>query len=148
MAENKEDLRLNYAWRYFELHANQRISLIRYYIALYSLYISACGYIFVSPSLMSITGTKIIMSLSIIFMLLTFMFYLLDHRNRALIHFAEDSLRQYENEMGFHEPHNIFTIEKRDADSSNKFRHTDCFNMLFLIGVSTAIIILCIKILC
>lgn len=35
----------NFAWEYFELHANQRISLFRFYILIFSLYISTKGYL-------------------------------------------------------------------------------------------------------
>lgn len=135
------EIRLNHAWRYFELHANQRISLVRFYVGLYSLYISASGYIIFHDDSFANGDRNIVLILSVLFLVITLIFYLLDQRNRDLIHFAEASLRRYEFDMGLKEPHNIFVIEERDALKKSKFRHSHCFNTLFLIGALSAVIV-------
>lgn len=140
--ENERVLWAKHAWRYFELHANQRISLIKYYIGIYSLYITASGYILFHDTDVSDGDKSIVLLLSVFIIVITMVFYCLDQRNRDLIHFAEDSLKDYEKEIGFKKPHNIFTIEDSDAKKNYKFRHTHCFNSLFIIGAVTALVLM------
>jgi hypothetical protein len=140
--QNIKETMINHSWRYFELHATQRISLIRYYIGIYSLYISACGYMLFHDAFLNSNDKYIIFALSILILIITTIFYLLDRRNRDLIHLAEESLRQYEFEMGFQNPHNIFTLEDVVSRQESKFRHTHCFNALFLVGIISALTLL------
>jgi hypothetical protein len=134
-------MQLTHAWRYFELHANQRLSLIRYYILLYTLYISGCGYFFVRSANKAVQLPDLITPISIAFICITIIFYILDNRNRQLIKLAEASLIEREKEIGFKDPHNIFTIDEQTSSKSNKLRHTDCFRALFLIAMTTALMI-------
>jgi hypothetical protein len=141
MTEDEARMRLDHAWRYFELHANQRISLIRYYIIFYSLYLSGCGYLFVQHDWI-INHSTIIKPLSFVFIIITVIFYILDNRNRTLIHIAEKSLRELEKEMGYQNPYNIFTVENEPSSQGKTVGHTDCFRALFILGTITAMIIM------
>ena len=142
MSKNSKDKDklFQHAWQYFELHAIQRISLIKYYIGLYSLYITASGYIVFHDPIVASGDKFIVTILSIFIILITFVFYLLDQRNRDLIHLAEDSLKKYESDFGFERKHKIFNKEKDEAEEQQKFRHTHCFIMLFSLGVCSSIL--------
>ncbi len=139
MTENKEN-KYDYAWRYFQLHAAQRISLIRYYIVVLSIYITGSGYFLVKFSLASHTEEIGLIFFSIFFILLTIIFWLLDNRNRTLIHLAENSLRSYEKNCEFEREHKIFIREKSSSQCS--IRHTCCFKALFILAILSATFIL------
>lgn len=134
--EYKADLQRIHLWSYFELHANQRITLFRYYTIILGLFITSAGVILIryhqQSSMEEVTG----IILSIVFFILTVSFYLLDQRNRQLIHYAEKSLREFENECL---KNNIFTKEscvfskeqddKRDGKSC--IGHSKCFLIIY-----------------
>ncbi len=137
---NVKDDRLvfEHGWRYFELHANQRISLFRYYIIFFSLYVTGVGFLLIkSSNLPCKTENEFITIASIIFILITIIFWLLDCRNRKLIHIAEASLRKFEDVHSLNLSFKIFTKEKK-VSSNTWIRHTCCFSALFIIAIGSA----------
>lgn len=142
MPTNKLELQLIHAREYFGFHASQRISLFRYYIVLYTIYISGCGYFFTKTTDPNSHLPDLITPISIAFICITVLFYIIDNRNRQLIKLSEKALRSCEKELKFQDPRNIFTIEERTSSKSNKLRHTDCFIAFYLITVTTALLII------
>lgn len=130
----------DHAWRYFELHATQRISLIRYYIIVLSLYVTGAGYLVAKFSLESCTEEIGVIFFSAIFIVLTIIFWFLDNRNRRLIHLAEKSLRSHERSSKLEPEHKIFIREQKISRCS--IRHTHCFRALFILAIISAVVIL------
>lgn len=129
----------DHSWRYFELHAGQRISLIRYYVIILSLYVTGAGYLVAKLEDVSCIQEKGIIFLSLFFIFITLIFWFLDNRNRNLIHMAEDSLRNIEEGNNSPPIQKIFTREKESSGCS--IRHTHCFWTLFGGSIAAAILI-------
>lgn len=129
----------DHAWRYFELHATQRISLIRYYIIVLSLYVTSAGYLVTKFSLKSCTEEIGVIFFSVILVFLTIIFWFLDNRNRRLIQLAEKSLRSQERSSNLESEHRIFIREQRISRCS--IRHTHCFRALFILAIISAVVI-------
>jgi len=132
----------DHAWKYFELHATQRISLIRYFIAFFSLYVTAAGYMLIKFCQPDILEELAVLTLSIIFILLTIIFKLLDARNRDLIHLAEESLRKIEEKNKFDEAECIFKKEMEQTYRNDPVRHSRCFKWIFHIACITSWLLL------
>lgn len=138
IADNNENSS-NHAWRYFELHAGQRISLIRYFVIVLSLYVTGSSYLIAKFSDNGCMEEYSVIIFSGIFILITIIFWLLDNRSRKLIHIAERSLRRYEREGKEDYTHKIFISEKKSACCT--IRHTHCFRALFIIAILSALLI-------
>jgi hypothetical protein len=127
-----------HAWNYFKLHANQRIVLFRLYIIFISLFTYGVSFLLVhlpeKKPLYECAG----FILSTAFIILTVIFHFLDHRNRKLIHFSEDALRDLESDFT-REKLKIFTIEK---NKKSCIRHTHCFTAIFICGYLASIFLL------
>lgn len=133
-----------HAWNYFQLHASQRISLIKLFIILLSAYITASGYLIIRINQSSNIEELSLMFISAIFIAVTVIFFLLDRRNRKLIHIAEDSLRELEKlhlKNTGDDVHQIFIREKYFSDNCCSPRHTSCFSALFLIAIASSLFI-------
>ena len=138
---NKKDFNLDHAWKYFELHANQRISLIRFFIILLSLYVTGSAYLIAKINDKGCIEEYGVIFFSIGFFFITIIFWFLDSRNRKLIHIAECSLRKYEEDNIIQYRHKIFNREK--DTSCYSIRHTHCFRALFVIAIISTFIIAC-----
>lgn len=133
-----------HAWKYFELHATQRISLFKLYIVVLSAYITASGYIIIRIDKVSNIEEFSLMIISIIFIAVTLIFFLLDRRNRKLIHIAEDSLMEMEKfrySRKEEEVHQVFVREKYFSDNCCTPRHTYCFTALFVLAILCSLLI-------
>jgi len=154
---------MDYIWKYFEIHANQRIMLFKFYIGFCGLFISAIGYLltkFHSGNSNETVLLLILLILSVFLIVITHIFRGLDKRNKDLIEYAEDSLKHLEEKI----PSNIniissmdidineikiFTKEKNKAnkDGHSFIGHTKYFNRLFiftyLLGYFVLILCLC-----
>lgn len=131
-----------YAWRYFELHANQRISLFRNFVFILTVYITGIGLLITNFHDSSCIEEIAAFSLSVVFIFVSIIFYLLDARNRHLIHIAERSLRKHEDaDTTINKTHKIFLREKRKCFCGP--RHTLCFKILFGTAIAAAILVIC-----
>lgn len=135
-----------HAWDYFELHANQRISLFRFYIIFLSLFFTGASFMYVRyPSerfLEELAG----IALSLSFAFITMMFHFLDRRNKQLIHYAEDALRMVEKEFpsivklsgskgSNDDDHRLFIREDNDTKNGKCcIQHSTCFGNIFIAG--------------
>ena len=124
-------------WKYFEIHANQRISLFRFYIAFFSFFIAAAGALLLRFSFPGPFAEISAILVSIVFFIISLNFHLLDRRNRQLIHYAEDGLRSLESKCIDDDECNlvrVFTKEKEEQD--RRARHTSCFRSIYISAYS------------
>lgn len=143
----KIELQRKHLWDYFELHANQRITLFRYYTIILALFVTSAGVVLIRYHQQPTLDEAVGIVLSIVFLILTLSFYLIDRRNRQLIHYAETAMRELENECVdknfFNKEFCIFTIENRDTENGNNhFGHTHCFKMIYWTSAVAAISLL------
>lgn len=131
----EKNLLLNHAWRYFELHANQRIALFRFYIIFSTLFATGLCYLFIRFPYDRIIHELLIIAISIMFIILTNIFSRLDKRNCELIHFSEDALKILESEVPFYSKLKIFTEE----ESSKQMSHRQCFTIIYGVSYGFAI---------
>jgi len=134
---------LEHAWKYFQLHANQRMSVFNFYISFSSL--------LTLPLILTLTKEKNFHLLGILFgfllFLLSLVFWRLDKRTRMLIEISEDALKQIE--MNFYKNNDkrkykvrIFQSEEVITNNKKKRKgifnnllitYADCFNFVFFI---------------
>jgi hypothetical protein len=143
-SDMNNQLVFEHGWKYFELHANQRISLFRYYIIFFSLYVSGVGFLLTKCDLPPNVINYFIVTISIIFILVTLIFWVLDCRNRKLIYIAEKSLCNFEEKQFQNPEQQIFTMKKKeDTNYSGFFSHTNSFKCLYIITIISAFILIC-----
>lgn len=90
--ENENKIMSDNAWRYFELHSQQRMTVFNFYIAIIGLLGTGCGVC------IQIGGgvVYLISIIGIFIMFITFIFYKLDQRVSFLIKNAEYTLSKIE----------------------------------------------------
>lgn len=132
------------AWKYFELHAGQRLTIFNFYIALCSAI--AAGLVatfhkdFSHPSLRSLFGFLLV--------LFSFVFWKLDERVKLLIKNAEAALRFFEEQDGkdvavthVFRREEVLTAAMKAA--SLHLSYSRCFNMVFasfaILGLGTLV---------
>lgn len=144
---------IEYIWKYFELHANQRIALFRFYVIFFTLFSYAIAHIIVAHGsrISSYVVATLICILSVLFLFITFIFWKLDSRNRTLVHYAEDFFEKYENKFKSEDNDpfrlnslsaiQVFTRERSDTKNGKSIcRHTFCFKCIFILGGALAVI--------
>ncbi len=89
------ELHFEYAWRWFALHANQRISMFHFFLI--GTGILANAYVLlIRESFEGMAG-----GLAIVGALVSIVFALLDRRNRQLVHMGEEVLKDLESRVLF-----------------------------------------------
>jgi hypothetical protein len=151
----QKDLR-DYAWNYFQLHANQRLATFNFYIALSTLVTTGLVASFHKdikiPSLGAVLGLLLIA--------FSYIFYRLDERNRALVHYGEEALKLFERRIkkeAIGDDIKMFLIEEKDTKDINDKRspfeqliepytYTNCFRAIFwtfgaigVVGIYTSV---------
>lgn len=89
------DTRFDYAWKWFDHHAKQRITVFNYSILFFGILANAYGLLireneYVPALVIGLSG-----------LVIGFIFKLLDYRNEKLVHVGEDILRQLEKDLLF-----------------------------------------------
>lgn len=136
-----ENLR-SYAWNYFQVHAAQRLTTFNFFVLISTVIVS--GY-----SLAAREVPLLAMTLSIVLMLVAFIFWKLDTRTRQLIQNAENALKFIEKEDKIEgkqkTPHilNIFSYEETQTSELKAIRplwpwmrlftYRTCFTWIFAI---------------
>ena len=85
----------DYAWKYFALHADQRIKTFNFFLIMCTLIIG--GLITLLRDAQHVTA-KAPCAIGIGLTFIAFIFWKLDHRNRELIRHAEDALKVIEKD--------------------------------------------------
>ena len=132
----------DHAWRYFELHAQQRMTVFNFYIAITGLLAAGVGFS------MQQGGKYVYLSsvIGLFIVFISFIFLKLDERVSMLIKSGEAGLERFERELSIQE----CRIVKNDSDNNlmnngvqSVWSYGRCFRLAFLIvGVSG--LVLCI----
>jgi ABC-type transport system involved in cytochrome bd biosynthesis fused ATPase/permease subunit len=134
------DLR-EYAWDYFQLHANQRLATFNFYIAVSTLVATGLVASFHKDINMPFLG----IILGLLLMVFSYLFYRLDERNRVLVHYGEEALKLYEREFaekGIGNELTMFLTEEQRTKEVNgnrshfaqilrPYTYTNCFCAIF-----------------
>lgn len=129
-----------YAWSYFQLHANQRMSTFNFYIVISALITTGL--------ISSLTGDKesfllsVILSISLV--VVSFIFWKLDQRVSFLIKHAEETLIKIEKESENNSEDvyaNLFSDEDEKTPSARcswriwkaHLTYSSCFSVLYLL---------------
>lgn len=107
---DKKEIRDN-AWSYFELHANQRMSIFNFYVTISTAIFTGIA-AFLSIGIMS---KLIIYALSIILILISIVFWYLDSRTKFLIRISESVMKNIEIETGINEELLLFSREESET---------------------------------
>lgn len=91
------ELRYDYSWKYFEHHANQRMTMFNFFIVFSGLLISGCIQLVLDSHFILLIFTSLFGAV------ITWHFLLLDRRNQELIYTGEDVLKVLEDEFLFNE---------------------------------------------
>jgi len=144
MIKKKEefDILRKYLWDYFELHANQRISLFKFYLGITSLFYAGTGVLVwhlkdpgALPEIVGISSCAL-------FSLSTVIFWLLDYRIRALIHYSEEALRKTEQDCIIEKTNQIrIFCKEKESFPCIFFRHTGLFWTFFALNILACILI-------
>jgi len=109
------------AWRYFEIHANHRLTIFNYFLILAGLLAAGIGASVQSTGHLRLVG----IALGFILVLVSFVFWKLDQRASFFIKRAETALAQMESELS-QEAFQLFLSEptatcqaKKDAPAWN-----------------------------
>jgi len=94
-ASEKLAMQFQYAWNWFECHAKQRISMFNYFLL--AMGILATAYVHALKEAPSIVA----FCLALMGLLVSAIFWLLDWRNKQLVHMGEDLLRELEHKRLF-----------------------------------------------
>ncbi|MCL2177128.1 MAG: hypothetical protein FWB72_04205 [Firmicutes bacterium] len=86
----------NVAWKHFEFHAKQRLSLLQFYLIFTGVLATAIVTIFSLGGLYSLG-----IFLGILMAVKSLLFYKLDHRNKLLTKVAETVIREFERKFDF-----------------------------------------------
>ena len=116
-------LRLDYAWKWFSFHADQRIKMFNYMLIVFG--------IFATAVVGAVTGglPRLAFWLCLVFSALAFVFALLDRRNRDLLWFGEDVLRELERKHLFGEHQQISNGKGEEVTFGILWRQTQSENI-------------------
>jgi hypothetical protein len=97
MGNNKafEEIALDHAWRYFELHSKQRIAIFNFFIVASGAAFAGIGVTLQQGATFSIVGIAV----GLLLALTAFLFWKLDSRASALIKHAEGALSRLEENL-------------------------------------------------
>lgn len=90
--DEDDKLALEYAWRYFQMHAQQRISVFNYFIATSTLLVTGIGFVLHAPPDTWFLG----LAAGILLMLLSLIFWKLDARVSSFIKVSEEVIARAE----------------------------------------------------
>lgn len=137
---DKHSIAFEHAWKYFEIHTQQRMTVFNFYIAIIGLLAAGSGFCLQQ-------GGKYIYlasALGVFIVFITFIFYKLDERVSMLIKISEIALKELEVE--FNEPTlMIFKRESIDDELNKSFcsiwTYGRCFRISFFVVASMGVIL-------
>ena len=142
-------------FKHFELHANQRINLFRFYSTFIVLYLYGIGYIAIHLETTNYHEEVAGIIISILFILITSIFKNIDQRNHDIINNSREAICYLETKYKYSFiPDNdlqIIQVFNRDKQQKKDCRHvmthTKCFNLIFYVGygLSALVIFLCLS---
>lgn len=134
---------LDYIWNYFQLHANQRMSVFNFYISFSSLITIPLMLTFGNERNFHLLG----IILGFLLFLLSLVFWRLDRRTKILIETSENALKQLENKFYSENDEmagnvRIFQLEEASTRDMKKWKHfpnnllvtyASCFRLVFFV---------------
>lgn len=142
----------DYAWRYFALHADQRIRLFQFYVGLSGAILG------LSAAVMSGSASKATLVLPLLLPVLSLIFCAVDERTRQLVRSGEDALKALETKWGCYSTSDVSThpimLIHRDGNRGvelgdtrkptlkREHSYTDCFRATyFALGVGGMVLV-------
>lgn len=133
---------MDHAWRYFELHAQQRMTVFNYFLAISGLVSAGVGVCLQQGTKFSFLASL----LGVFLIMVSFIFWKLDQRVSKMIKLAESALCQIETATGTDDIL-IFTKDQQNSPVNGFFSvwtYGKCFRISFLtvgiVGLAFAII--------
>ncbi|MEH6689299.1 MAG: hypothetical protein V7693_18810 [Halopseudomonas sabulinigri] len=133
---------MEHAWRYFELHAQQRMTVFNFYLAISGLLAAGIGMCLQQGPKFSL----LISILGVFLSCISFLFWKLDIRTSKMIKNAESVLQRIESEAILPEAA-LFTSESNRCGSQGLFSiwtYGRCFRVAFLtvwfVGIGFALL--------
>lgn len=139
--DSQNELR-DYAWKYFSLHAEQRLKTFHFFVILST--VITGGILTIAKDIINVGYAA---PLAYLLSILTFVFYKLDLRNKELIKHGENALKTLEEILNIPntntEPHilKLFINEEWKTNKKTRFpkasllkshlSYSDCFNIVF-----------------
>jgi len=124
------------AWKYFELHANQRMTLFNFYITISTALVAGIGVFLNFGKIPNI----LIVTLGILMIVFSIVFWLLDNRTRYFIHLSERVIREIELNYK-NESFRIITIEERESNAKSRFfRYSFALKVVFVLFIILGLI--------
>lgn len=144
--EHRKEMR-DYAWQYFALHADQRIKTFNFFLILVAVILGGLLAFVKDAKLPPLGGVPG----GLLLIILSWVFWKLDTRNRELIHHAEEALRTIEADIPETESPKqlrLFTEEDEKTDKCRSeakltwnplswivghYNYRDCFRAVFVV---------------
>lgn len=135
--------KLEHAWRYFALHAAQRIKVFNFFLFLFGLASAGlAGCIQRGGNLLPIGGL-----IGVVLVVLAFTFWKLDQRTAFLVKHAEEALKKLEVRL-FLEDERLFTSEPTHTKNSRALQstvnsvwsYTRCFGLVFIFASAVGVL--------
>ncbi len=131
----------DYAWNYFELHAEQRLKAFQFYISLSTALVG--GFVI----LIRYNNTSKWMAvLGMLLAFLSFIFWKLDERTKSLVHNAEEALKYLDGQQNLSDiegvPHPLRVFSRDDHITSQAalyppwsghFSYSRCFRWIYIV---------------
>jgi hypothetical protein len=123
-----------YAWEYFKVHAQQRMSLFNFFVVFSSLATTCLVATFPEKTHTHTVGAAI----GILLMVISFIFWKLDKRVRFLIKHAESALKWIESTYSLDDCADkshvlrLFTYEEERTTGEGHLTYAKCFGVTFL----------------
>src|SRR5262245_45101410 len=106
----------DYAWKYYALHAEQRIKTFNFFLILYALAVGG-----VTAAVKDLQSQSVAAGIGFLMAFVAFIFWKLDVRNKQLIQHAEAALKELENDPRLEDkgprPHRLKLFQREDVDT-------------------------------
>lgn len=109
---------LEFYWKYFELHSNQRMQMINFYITVEVVIFGALFTLITRKTRMPLA--EYITASAITFM--SIIFWGIDYRTKSLIHWCEDCIKKLEEEYIGKFGEELLIIRQTEIQTNGKYR--------------------------
>jgi hypothetical protein len=117
---------LDHAWRYFELHAGQRMSMFHYFLIVFGLAAAGLAGCLRASGALTLVGAV----LSLVLVVISYTFYKLDQRTAFLIKHVEALMQELENTIPGHTIR-VFASESESTASARAMRNLWTYGFAF-----------------
>lgn len=140
--DNLYEKSLEHAWKYFEIHSQQRIALFNFYLGATGLVATGIGVCIQQGG----NFNYLSLALGIFLLVVSFIFWKLDQRNSMLIKESETALKSLESAMPISSS-KLFNIDAANIDNLNKlcspWTFGRCFRFTYItIGILSVLIVI------